>query len=210
MALKRTTPPSIEPVTLAEVKINLRIDPDDTSQDATLNGLIKGAREWCEGFQNRAYITQQFELALDRFPLFNHHFPFHSHFRHHHSHLHEIEAIKLPRPPLQQVLSLSYIDNLNVTTIWDTANYIVDDFSEPARIVRAHGVCWPNVCLAPVNGVRVTYKSGYGDTADLVPQLVKNAIKLLVAIRYEDPDSGDDASYPAVESLLWMDRVVPV
>jgi len=57
------TPPAIEPVTLEELKDHLRIDSAD--EDAVLTGLLAAAREWCEGFQNRAYITQTLQLWLD-------------------------------------------------------------------------------------------------------------------------------------------------
>ena len=39
-----------------------------TTEDNELNKIIKAAREYCEGFQNRAYITQTWELWLDAFP----------------------------------------------------------------------------------------------------------------------------------------------
>ena len=80
------TPPAIEPVTLEELKDHLRVDSVD--EDALLTGLLAAAREWCEGFQNRAYITQTLQLWLDEWPAGN--------------------AIVLPRPPLQSVASVKY------------------------------------------------------------------------------------------------------
>lgn len=185
--LKTISPPAAEPVDLnTDVKPQLRIDPDDTSFDATLAPLITAAREWCEGFQNRAYMTQTLEMALDEWPCRS--------------------TIKLPRPPLQSVISVQYIDENGVTTTWQPANYVVDDFAEPARLVKVHGASWPSVRLASANGIRVRYTAGYDD-ATIVPKTVKQAIILLVNAWFETP--GCDPPQ-AVKSLLWIDRVVPV
>ena len=53
--LKLIVAPSTEPVTLTEVKSQLRID--STTEDTYLNTLILVAREYCELVQNRAFIT---------------------------------------------------------------------------------------------------------------------------------------------------------
>jgi len=185
MKLKVITPPATEPVGLPDIKPQLRIDLDDESYDATLTPLITAAREWCEGFQNRAYLTQTLELALDEWPR---------------------GEIRLPRPPLQSVTSLTYTDRDGNTATWASSNYIVDDYSEPAEIVRASGVCWPTACLVPANGVKVRYVAGHA-AAGSVPERVKQAIILLVAAWFDNPGCEPP---DAVKSLLSLDRVVPV
>lgn len=186
--LKIITPPVGYPVTLADVKPQLRIDPDDDSYDDTLEPLIAVATDWCESYQNRAYLTQTLELALDHWPCPPHDF------------------IRLPRPPLQSVVSVTYTDRNGVTTTWDPSTYIVNDYWEPAQIVRAAGVCWPSVCLAPTNGVKVRYVAGYGAAED-VPQRIKQAIILYVSEMFDAPGCPPS---DAVKSLLDLDRVVPI
>lgn len=180
--LKVIIPPATEPVTINEVKAQLRIELDDTSYDAIIQPLIIAAREWCEAYQNRAYITQTLELALDAWPCG--------------------DEIDLPRPPLMM---------LNAVTIngvvWDAANYVVDGYSFMARIVRGRGMSRPAAPLPPVNGIKINYQAGYGNTADKVPQRVKQAILLLVSHWF---DNGMCDPPPAVLSLLDLDRVVPV
>ena len=66
MGLTIVTAPTIEPVTVAETREHLRIDEDD--EDALLTTFIEIARDYCEGYQNRAYITQTWDLWLDDFP----------------------------------------------------------------------------------------------------------------------------------------------
>lgn len=184
MALKLIAAPAEEPVSLADVKTYLRIDGTDF--DALLTNLIKAAREYCEAFQNRAYITQTLELVLDEFPDM----PLH-----------------LPRPPLQSVVSVKYTDVNGVETVWDPSNYLVDPVSEPGRIAFAYGKSWPNVTLQPVNGVKIQFTAGYG-AASSIPENVKQAIMIFVAHRFENPDREDVPD--AVHALLWPDRVVPI
>ncbi|RKN86747.1 head-tail connector protein [Paenibacillus ginsengarvi] len=183
--LKVITPPPVEPVTLGEVKTQLRIDADDTDYDDILSPLIVAAREWCEGYQNRAYITQTLELALDEWPCKG--------------------VINLPRPELQSVTSLTYFNADGASAVWPNENYVVDDYSFVARLVKAKGVPWPSECLTAANGIRVRYVAGYGDSGDDVPQKIKQAIMLLTIHWYEN---GMCDPPPAVKSLLQLDRVM--
>lgn len=182
--LKVITPPAVEPVTPAEVLKQLRLEADDESLDPN---LVIAAREACEGYQNRAYITQTLELALDSWPCGS--------------------VIELERPKLQSVTSLVYTDKDGDATTWASSNYVVDDYSFVGRLVKTRGVSWPSVCLSPVNGVKVRYVAGYGDTAETVPAKIKQAITLLTMHWYEH---GMCDPPPAVLSLLQQDRVVPV
>jgi len=184
MALKLITPPASEPVSLAEAKAYLRIDTND--EDALISGLITAAREYCESFHNRAYITQTWELSFDDFPNM---------------------PLKLPRPPLVSVESVKVIDSTGAETTLDPSDYIVDTDSEPGRIAFTSGKCWPSVELAPINAVKIRYTAGYDD-AQKVPQSVKQAMLIYIAHRYENPDTDDVPE--VVRTLLWPDRVVPV
>jgi len=191
MALKLITGPVEEPVTLAEAKAHLRVDITD--DDALITSLITAAREYCEGFQNRAYITQIWKLTLDDFPNM---------------------PIKIPKPPLQSVDKIEIKDEDGNITVWDPSNYVVDTDSEPGRVLLAPDGLWPSVTLYPANGIQITFTAGYGD-ASAVPQRVKQAILLLVAWWYEQRETVVVGSVVnqapfAVNALLWPERVVPV
>lgn len=184
MALKLITAPAVEPVALQEAKDFLRVDGTDF--DTLLTALIKAAREYCEAFQNRAYVTQTWQLTMDSFSAL---------------------PLSLPKPPLQSVSSVKYTDQNGVETAFAPADYLVDAVSEPGRLAFAYGKSWPSVTLQPVNGVKIEYVAGYG-AAEAVPEAVKTAMKLWIAHRFENPDSDDVPE--AVHSLLWPDRMVPV
>lgn len=190
MALVRVTAPITEPVTLAEAKSHLRVDTTD--DDDIITALIQAAREWCEEFQNRSYLEQTWQLWLDAWP--------------------DDDEIVLPRPPLQSVTSVKYYDTDDTEYTLDSSNYIVDAYSEPGRIVLAYGKTWPSTTLRPANAVVVEYVAGNSE-ATSVPQRVKQAILLLVGHWYEHREAVLVGSVSkeiefAVQSLLWLDRVV--
>jgi uncharacterized phiE125 gp8 family phage protein len=184
MAIKLKTEPDNEPVTLEEAKLHCRVDTDD--DDDLIGSLITAAREYCEGFQNRAYVSQVWELWLDGFPA---------------------TPFDIPKPPLLSIDSIKYYDTDN--TEYDFDDYYADTESTPGRLELNYLESWPSVTLRDINGVCITFTAGYGD-ADDVPQSVKQAILLLVGHWYENREQGSPTELKdiplGVSSLLWMDR----
>lgn len=186
--IKVISPPAAEPVLLVDVKPQLRIDSDDTTYDDILTPLIIAAREWCEGYQNRAYITQTLEIALDYWHWGK-------------------SRIELPRPPIQSITSLKYTDSSGTELIWDPSNYRLDDYSYVPALVKNRYIYWPQVVLLEANGIKIQYIVGYGADGDSVPQAIKQAIIMLTTFWF---DNGVCEPPTAVKSLLMTDRVMPV
>ena len=65
MTTRLITPPATEPVTLAEAKIQCRVDIDD--DDTLIQGYIAAARSQCEHIIGRSIMPQTWELSLDAF-----------------------------------------------------------------------------------------------------------------------------------------------
>lgn len=188
LALVLVTAPAVEPIDLATAKTHLR--EDGTHNDALIADLITVAREYCEDYQNRAYITQTWEMWLDSFP--------------------SEDYISIPLPPLQSVTSVKYYGNDNVEYTMAAADYFVDNKSKPGRLVLADGKSWPSVTLRPANAVCVEFKAGYGDDAGKVPQKVKDAMIMHIQLRYDDyrPEERQKME-EARDRLLRRDRVAP-
>lgn len=188
--LKLITPPDAEPVTKTEVETQLRLTAG--SEDTYLDTLIAAAREDCESFQNRAYITQTWELTLDGWPDF---------------------PLKVPMPQLISVTSIKYYDTEDVEVTWASSNYFMDADSEPGRIGLAYNVTLPTTTLRPINGVKIRYVAGYGAAAN-VPQATKQAILLLIGHYYENREATSEKKMEelpmAVSSLLWKNRLVSI
>lgn len=157
--------------------------------------LIKAARQYCELFSTRAFITQTITGRLNRFvePPF--------HFR---------NIIILPIADLQTVSSVKYIDLAGVQKTLDTSVYDVDITSRPGRIALAYGESWPSV-RGDHHAVEIIFVAGYGDAATDVPDHIIAAIKLLAAHLYENREATSGFSVNempfSVKSLLSIDKV---
>lgn len=184
MRVAVVTPPAIEPVTVADVKLALHID--GTTEDTLITSWIKTGRELAEGFLRRALITQTVEVTLDDFPCV---------------------PVLLPRSPVQSITSVTYYDTDNVSATVDLNSLIIDTSCEPARIDLGFGEVWPAAILRPMSGVKIRYVSGYGDTADDVPAIIKDAIMLYCGYRNESR-VGEVAEVPRhFYDLLRPDRI---
>lgn len=160
---KVTTAPAVEPVTLTEAKLHLRVD--HTEDNDYIDELIKAARERVEIDEERSLITQTITMKMDDFPQGD-----------------TIDA--LPRPPLQSVTSIKYQDGDDVQQTLASANYIVDTYSEPARITLAETQSWPSV-YGNINDVEIIFVAGWGDAAADVPSTSKQAMLLLIGDMFE-------------------------
>lgn len=131
-----------------------------------ISALISAAREYCESEQARVYITQTWELVLDKFPE-------------------NKRFIQIPLPVLQSVASVKYKDQGGVEATWDASNYIIDTKSQPGRIMLGYNKSWPSIELYPAGAITIEFKAGYGDDGLSVPESIKAAIKLILGHLYE-------------------------
>lgn len=188
MSMTLITPPAAEPVSLDEAKAHMRIDIDD--DDALVAAMVTAARQWCESFRRQSFVTQTWALTVDAWP--------------------DEDGFALRHSPIQSVTSVVYVDDAGDSATVDAADYVVDALGEPGRVVLAASASWPSATLRVINGVTVTYVTGYGD-ADAVPVVIKQAILLLAAHLYENREQSTDVllrEIPfGVKALLWPERV---
>src|SRR5678816_2636059 len=140
---KVITPPSGEQITLAEARLHLRLDDDGDSpaahpDDPLILALIPAAREYCEGWLGRALAPQTVEYSADAFP---------------------VGAIILPTAPVVSLGSVKYLAAVADLQTLATSAYVLDNYSEPARVVQVTGTSWPTSYAEP-NAVRVRYDVG--------------------------------------------------
>lgn len=170
MSLRQTAAPTSEPVTLDELKQHLRIDGDD--ENDLLTSLLIAARSACEGAQNRAYVSQTFEVTLDRFPNGGEQWRADMGFVDA-ADLDDPGTVNLPRPPLAKVTGITYVDSNGATQTLSTSDYAVDNKTEPGRIVPAYSESWPSP-RTQRNAITITYVAGYATpfTADASTNIV--------------------------------------
>jgi len=189
---KLMTPPAVEPVTLADFKAHAKID--DASDDVLIGALLCGARQWCEHYTRRAFITQSWTLSVSKTP--------------------DGDRIPLPRAPLLSVSAVRLFNDADQMTIWSADHYYVQGDSEPACLVLRNGADWP-VFDRAADSLHIEYVAGYGPSADDVPEAIRLAIKQLALHWYEFRGESIVASGMAqppltVEALLNPYRLLSV
>ncbi len=199
MALTLITAPTVSPITLQQAKDHLRISHSD--DDAKVQLCIDAATAYVDGedgFLGRCLVTQTWELTIDEFP--------------------EAE-IKIPLPPLQQIVSVNYDDPDGNGQTVGTADYYVDVASEAAWITPVLGFTWPTT-LEAINAVRVQFIAGYPATTDSPPDLagnvpasIKQGLLLMIGSMFESREDSflsDMEKFPfpfASHSLLRPYRI---
>ena len=211
MPFRQVIPPAVdaltginEPVSLAEVKQHLRVDIDD--DDALILGLIATARQMAETLTCRQLLTSTWDLLLDAFPgpsLMGvpagvpYSLPGH--------------AILIPKGPVQQVDSITYLDmNFDLITMPPT-DYVVTTTEDMTRITPVFGKIWQPT-LPQISAVAVRFTAGYGN-ASLVPAGIKHWIKLRVDALYNQRSEiafvrGRMEPLPFADHLLDPYRIV--
>ena len=188
-SVTRATGPAVEPLTVAEAKLHLRVDISD--DDVFIGTLITAAREWVEAYLDRTLITTQLILRAAEFPT---------------------EELELARPPMATAgtataVVITYTLADTTTATLSTALYRVDRTSTPGNVAPIINGTWPSDVIEDANAVAVTYWAGYGPTSASVPATIRHACLMLIGHWYESRSTVlvGVTSKPlefAVESLL--------
>lgn len=181
MALVMTSGPAGEPVSIADVKAQLRID--GTAEDLLLAGLILTARIQIEATLGLALMTQSWRLTLPAWPVGR--------------------ILPLPIRPAIAVVGLQSVADTGATTALSMSGARLDPGPPPVLIAPLHG--WPAPATS-TDRVAVDFNAGYGPSATSVPAPLRHSILLLAAHWYEhrDPAEPDIAAAipPAVSELM--------
>lgn len=173
VSIRRSVDPATEPVTLAELKAHVHEDLDDATNNTYMTALIAAARDWCEKYTNRSFITQTWVMTMQSFPA--------------------SDRIYLPRGPIQSdgVLTVNYFDSATVLQTWSSSNYMTEVLTNSLYLQRDKE--WPVVDTGYPWPIYITYRTGYGTAAN-VPETIKLAIKQLAAFWYEFRHGKGDES----------------
>ena len=182
MNLRLISPPSVDPISLEEAKAHLNVDADITEDDNLIRSLIAAATQAAEHKTGRSLMPQTWELTLDRF----------------------VPVVALDKPPVRLVKSVRYMDPDGAMQTLPAAAYLVDDFSEPGRLVPAPGAFWPET-RCQLNAVRIEFETGY-ENAAAVPRSIKQWMLLQIGTMYANRESvvigTIVAELPHVDGLL--------
>lgn len=147
-----------EPVSLAETKLFLRLDGD--AEDGLVASLIAAARLHVEAATGRALVRQSWRLVLDAWPA----------------------ELRVPVSPVIEVIEARAFDEQD-----DEHGLAIDAIQVAGDRLLLPGTVAGMPVLRARLGLEIDYVAGFGDAADVPPDL-KQAVLALVAHWFEHRD----------------------
>lgn len=151
-------PPAAEPVSLAAAKAQLRLDHD--AEDDLVAALIPAARGLVELKTRRVLIDQGWRIALDGWP--------------------RRAPVRLSPLPVISVDAVTVYDEDGAPHVLAADEIEVDLVG--GRLVPSASARRPGRAL---NGIEIDLSCGYGETAEAVPEPLRQAVLLLVGHWFE-------------------------
>lgn len=156
---------------LDDAKLRMRVEVTD--DDALIPELIEAATDEVENYLHRALITQTWVMRLGCFPR-------------------NSEQLRLPKPPLQSISSITYIDLAGDSQTWSNTLYSVSKpagpQAEPGFIIPVFSESYPTT-RAQWDAVTVTFVAGYGDASTDIPEGIRTGIALVAGDLYENREA---------------------
>ena len=181
-----TSPPTVEPVTLAEAKTHMRVTHSD--DDTYISTLINSACSTVEQFYGIALIQQSWSVFHDTWP--------------------EQGVFNLPLAPIMSIADLLIYGEDDVAATIDHAHYYLDVAARPCRLVLRNGRTGPTPGRR-ANGIEIKLVAGFGAAASAVPNQVKQALLIIIADWYASRGDVDAGTLPlSARSLLAPYRTV--
>ena len=188
-ALEIVDAPAVTPITLAEVKTQLRVEHSD--DDVMIHRLIAVAVAYTDvrGALGQAMITQKWAQWMGPNPQ---------------------QKVALVLGPVQSVTAIKYYDVDGALQTDTLTNYQTFGTDFTSTVGPKDGFSWP-ATQNRSDAIRIEYEIGFGDAIADVPQSIRHALMLLVGHWYDNreqsqADKLQDIPY-GFEELLNISRV---
>lgn len=173
------TQPTVEPVSVTELKAHLRLDFDD--EDDLLEAYLQASREYFEARTGRTLHQTTLEWFTGSFPN---------------------GPLYLPRAtPLISVTGAWYTNSGGTETEW--TGFVTDVYGDFGNIRPPYGGTYPSFTAYPVNAVRVRYVAGIANASPQTypKQTIRVAIMQLATGMYQNRESELIPDIPGIEAI---------
>lgn len=166
-ALELLEAPATTPVTLTEVKDQLRVE--HTDDDTLINRLISVAVAYTDvqGALGHAMISQKWGQWIDSTPP---------------------ASVKLILGPVIQVNAVKYYDTNGDLQTDTLTNYEVTGTSFASYVSPKEGFNWPET-QDRSDAIRIEYTIGYGETTADIPETLRHALMMLIGHWYDNRET---------------------
>ena len=151
---------------MADAKAQLRVETDETDEDALITAQIIRARHMVESYIRGRLITQTVRLTLDGFS----------------------SRIALPIWPVQSITSVKYTDGDGNEATMDSGDYQLITSRKPNEVAPAYLGTWPTP-RADYDSVRVEFVVGYGVAGSNVPADIVQAVMMTIGDFFENREN---------------------
>lgn len=175
LEIEVVTEPTIQPVTLAELKLFCKIDHDD--EDDLLASLIKAARREAERYANQSFTSQRLRAQWERM----------------------LDYVILPLPPHREIVSVESYDGEDwialTTSQYKTVGLKRFKVKTSVQYTSTRYIEQP---------FRVTYDAGPEDASEdtVFDERAQAAIKEMVLVAYENRGQAKTEDGAVLEGLL--------
>lgn len=167
------------PVSLSYAKQYLHIDALDTAHDDTVTIMLKGARDFFEGATNNSTTEITYKTYRDSFAL---------------------GCFEIRKKPLISITSVEYYDTDGVLQTINSADYFIRPMNGYDLLVFKDAFVAPSFSSDFGWPIIITFTSGYGNVADVIPEDMADALLAHVAKLFEN--RGDAYEFEAVSSTI--------
>lgn len=187
-ALELVEAPATTPITLAEVKEQLRIEHPD--EDVLITRLIAVAVAYTDvtGALGHAMIAQKWAQWLGPNPT---------------------QEVRLMLGPVSAVTAVKYYDENGDLQTDTLSNYQITGTEFATHIAPKSGFNWPTTQQRS-DAIKIEYQIGYGTSRNDVPQTIRHALMMLIGHWYdarENTQMDELSNIPyGFDSLIGMHR----
>lgn len=176
-----TVPPVGHPLALADAKAARRIDAADTWEDDEIEALCAAVHRKLESDLGFPILRQTRRTVLDAFPSASD------------------PAIWLGGGDSPAIEAIEYLDTAGAAQTMAVADYVLDEWSKPARVLPAR--TWPS-CSAQPGAVKIDWTAGWASAGD-VPEDLMHAQKLLLGHWFENREAVVLGTISSAVQLGW-------
>ena len=197
---------SVDVVTTAQIKSNLRISSSDSTHDTQIEICKDASISVAKEYLQKSLMQRTLKLSLDNIPFSDSVLPNTEGITTGPFLEYRQRSVNLPFSPLVSVTHVKTFDDSDNATTMASSRYFVDTASDYGRVVLRTGETWDDM-LRVANAIEITYVAGYGSVATSVPAGIRQGIIVLASHFFENPEmviKGQNISViPTLVNSLW-------